>query len=1003
MRMRSLPMRPIIGATHVGSRQTFPEYRSNKFFSWWSSLVVMVGVLATCAQVHALDSSRPLSALAHAAWSVQDGLPSGLIWALAQDRDGYLWVGTDTGLVRFDGVRFVAATDPALASRSIRSLLSTSDGSLWVGTSDGLVVRMSAEGVQHFSESDGTPQSIGTLVEDSHHRLWAGGRRGLAVFTDGKWSRTGAEAGMSDEVIAGLYEDTEQTLWVAGSAHLYRRLKNSPRFELTATRFFVRALCADATGRLWAVGPQQVIAPLDERPGEDRGKPLADVGGWRLIRDRQGNLWVATLGGGVLRLRVSDSGAVPVFESLNHQMGLTSDSVRALFEDREGNLWVGTQDGLNRISDTTIVSISNPAQLSQPVRAVTSATDGAVWIATDNGMYRVAGGSMRHFGREQGLPSVAVGAVHSDRRGGLWAATDHGGLARLDALRNQFEPVKLSPEIRRVWAMTSDDDGALWLCEVDLGVFRWANGTLTSFSNDPGVAHKFGTAAFTDHHGRVWIGFSDGTIAARDGAGFHVYTSSDGLPDGAIGAIYEDAEGTLWVGAAGGLRKLSQGRFVPLDWQSPVQLRNVRAIIEDREHHLWVGVSTGLIRIDQRTHAFTVFDSSDGLQGMPMSVGGAPTSASAGDGTLWFVTSSGAASVDPSRVNRGRLPPPVHIEGAIVDDRNVNTASAARLPPTPSRIEIDYTGLSLAAPNKVRFRYMLEGFDRNWIDGGTRRQAFYTNLPPRRYRFRVVAENDGVSNDTGDFWDFSIEPTFSQTGWFWAAIAAATLAVTIMAWQLRARQVQEKFSFVLAERVRVAREIHDTLLQSLAGVAFQFDTALSELDDSLPDAKKRLSRLRGRIEEAIRAARDSIWELRSVPGPRPELPSELRNVAERVAGSSIPVSVEISGDPVKLPRQVEEAFVRIAAEALTNSLNHASASRVIIKLDYAPDTVSLCIGDDGCGFDTPDGAQATGHWGLITMRERAAQIRASFSIRSVAGQGTEVIVALSLADGKLRD
>ena len=968
---------------------------------------VLAIAIATATPGMAIDSSKPLIGSAHAAWSVQDGLPSGLVWALAQDGDGYIWVGTDTGLVRFDGVRFVSADDPALATGSIRALLSTDDGSLWVGTSDGLVVRLGPGIDQRFGAKDGTPLSVGTFFEDAHHQLWAGGRGGLAVFTAGQWHPLGADVGLSRDVVTGIYEDADQTLWVATTAHLYQRRRGASKFEAVSTRLVVRTMCADEAGRLWVVGPQQAIARLQDGADDDNLSSWADAGGWRLIRDRYGALWVATLGRGVLRLRFPDSHGTPLIDHWNHEMGLTNDSVRALLEDREGNLWVGTQDGLNRISDTTIVSISNPAVLSQPVRAVTSTADGAVWIGTDNGVYRAVAGGMRHFGRAEGLPSVTVGAIHTDRRGGLWVATDQGGLAEFNASRNRFKPVPLPPEIRRIWAMTSDDEGALWLCEVDLGVFRWVDGALTSFSSDPAIRRKFGTSAFTDRAGRVWIGFSDGTVAVREGSAFHLYTSGDGLPEGSIRAIYQDSGGTLWVGATGGLRMLSGGRFVPLDWASTMPLRNVRAIIEDRERNLWVGASTGLIRVDHHEHTFSVFDSSDGLRGMPMSVGGAPSAAAAGDGTLWFVTSSGIASVDSGHINRSRLPPPVRIETLVVDDRAASVgahsaASAMRLPPKTSRIEIDYTALSFSAPGRVRFRYMLEGFDTSWIDAGTRRQAFYTNLPPRNYRFRVIAENDGVRNDAGATWDFSIEPTFYQTKWFRSAGVVAVFGAAIVAWQLRVRKVKARFSLVLAERARVAREIHDTLLQSLVGVAFQFDTAFSELDESLPDAKKRLSRLRDQIGTAIREARDSIWELRSTARARPDLMTSLRDTGQRMTGSCLAFSFKMQGDAVRLPGHVEEALLRIATEALSNSVRHASALKVAVELAYTRDAVTLCISDDGRGFETSTPSHAADHWGLLTMRERAAQIHAQFTLRSTEGNGTEIKVVAPIARSRSR-
>jgi signal transduction histidine kinase len=385
-----------------------------------------------------------------------------------------------------------------------------------------------------------------------------------------------------------------------------------------------------------------------------------------------------------------------------------------------------------------------------------------------------------------------------------------------------------------------------------------------------------------------------------------------------------------------------------------------------------------------------------------MSVGGTPTAAAAADGRLWFVTSSGVVAwLDPRNISRNRFPPPVHIESVFVDDRPASATSSAQLPPLSSRIEIDYTGLSLATPRRVTFRYRLEGFDRVWIDAGTRRQAVYTNLPPRKYRFSVIAENNGVWNEQGASWDFSIEPTFYQTTWFWSALLAVLLCAATATWRLRVRNVKAQFALVLAERARVAREIHDTLLQSLVGVAFQFDTAFSQLDESLPDAKTRLLRLRDQIERAIREARDSIWELRSPAKSRTDLPSSLHEIGERTSGSSVSFSLQVHGELRTLSRRVEQALLRIATEAISNAARHALATKIAVDLTYSAHSVTLCVCDDGCGLEEAAPSEAENHWGLQTMRERAAQIRAQFTLRSRPAEGTAITVVVP--DSQLED
>jgi signal transduction histidine kinase len=434
----------------------------------------------------------------------------------------------------------------------------------------------------------------------------------------------------------------------------------------------------------------------------------------------------------------------------------------------------------------------------------------------------------------------------------------------------------------------------------------------------------------------------------------------------------------------------------------------VGTIIDDDEGHLWLGVRAGIVRIspaefdsptgESRRIRYALYDASDGLRGdlVPL---GYPGVVRTPDGTLWFVTTDGLAVVDPHRLSKTRLAPPVAIEGVIADERQVEPLAGLPLPPLTSILRVDYTALSFAAPAHVHFRYRLDGFDNQWVDAGARRQAFYTNLPPRRYRFRVTAENE-----SGADWEFSIRPTFYQTAWFYAACTMLSLLAGWAAWRARVGQVRRGFTLVLAERARIAREIHDTLLQSLVGVAVQFTALSTELESSPVSAKEHLTKLRRQIEIYIREARRSIWDLRSPTLDARDLAAALRLTGEQMIGDT-PLRLEfrVSGTPRRCSPRVEEQLLRIGQEAISNAVRHAQATSVLVELAYGDRSMLLRIVDDGRGFDPEDpGSQV--HWGLAIMNERAQLIGARLEIVSRPGRGTRIeLVVPSFADEGTQD
>jgi signal transduction histidine kinase len=498
----------------------------------------------------------------------------------------------------------------------------------------------------------------------------------------------------------------------------------------------------------------------------------------------------------------------------------------------------------------------------------------------------------------------------------------------------------------------------------------------------------------------------DGTIVLRDGTQSRLFTEADGLAGGMVTAFYEDDAGTMWAGSVNGLMRIRDGRIDTLTRTSGLPGHTVIAISSDRDGYLWVGLSTGIVRLHPRAFddvvagrakvlVHDVYGDSDGLHLDPQAPT-APAVARGGDGRLWFLTSGSVAIVSPERHTKNRVAPPVVIEGVAADQHRFAPGDESQLPPRTASLRIDYTALSFVAPEKVTFKYLMEGFDKDWVDAGTRRQAFYTNLAPRRYRFRVKASNDGVPSEREAVWAFTLAPAFYQTRWFAGAMVVLALSVAALAWRVRVRQVRGRFSAILVERTRVAREVHDTLLQSLLGVIFRLDEVSHLIDDSSASAKAQLMRLRRQVEFYVREARYSISDLRSPILQSRGLATAIEEIGRTLTGDrGVAFQLTVTGKPRGDLQRIDEHLLRIGQEAMTNAMRHGEASSLGVELSYLAESVTLRVRDNGKGFDTGYTSADDGvHWGLQTMRERAEQVGGTLRVESTSGQGTLIGVTV---------
>jgi PAS domain S-box-containing protein len=787
---------------------------------------ILAGMLIARTCAFALNPALDVSQYAHTAWKIRDGFAKGSIIAIAQTPDGYLWLGTAFGLYRFDGVRNVVwqpPPDQQLPSNTITKLVVARDGTLWIGTWSGLVSWKNGQLTQ-YAELAGL--HIFALVEGDEGSIWAGtsgppdGK--LCEIRDGS-VRCGPEMGGVDRGVFGLHKDSKGNLWVGLETGVWRWRPGPPEFYavpgLPNGRMQGMADSEDGTVLIAATGAVMRLADgkakaVYQFPTARRGFRVL-----KMLRDRDGGLWVCPAGRGIAHIH---QGRTDVFSESD---GLSGDDIYDLFEDREGNIWVATINGLDRFHELPVVTYSRKQGLSDiPWGGMLAARDGSIWFATLDGLNRLNHGEVTVYRQHRttaskqkavgnGLPDEGVGSLFQDSRGRIWVSTPRG-VGYLET--NRFVPTAVPGGL--VGSITGDASGNLWIANRELGLLRLSQDRVfppipwaTFGRKDPAVF-----LATDPLHGGLWLGFSRGGVVwFRDGQVRSSYSATDGLGKGAVSQLRFDSEGALWIATEGGITRLKDGHIATLTSKSGLPCDAVQWTMEDDAQSVWLMMPCGLVQVarselDTRASArdktpgkirTTVFDNSDGLRTLAVVGDYTPRVAKSGDGKLWFMSPDGIGVVDPHQLPFNRLPPPVHIEKVVADRKEYgktlsgDVQSSPRLHSPVRELEIDYSALSLVVPEKVLFRYKLEGWDQDWQDAGTRRQAFYSNLPPRNYTFRVKAcNNSGLWNEAGTSFNFSIAPAYYQTYWFRFACFATFVALlwALHRWRIRQLKGQEK-------------------------------------------------------------------------------------------------------------------------------------------------------------------------------------------------------------------
>ena len=979
--------------------------------------LVVIGtlyVLLWCPHALALNPSLDVSQYAHTAWTYRDGFVQGAVSAIAQTPDGYLWVATQNGVVRFDGVRTVPlplAPGQQLPSTSVGALLAARDGTLWIGTLDGLVSWKNGQLTEYPSLAR---RPVLALLQDRAGTVWVGGLAGPAgtlCAIRGESTTCYGDDGSLGTVVACLYEDIDGSMWVGAATGLWQWTPGPPTRHLATpiSRGSEMTQGDHGAGLVVAVGSvRQIIGKtVSDYPLHGVQLPLS---AGTVLRDRNGGLWIGTTAHGLVH---SYEGKTSIFTQKD---GLSSDQVYALFEGREGFIWVATSEGLDQFRELPVTSLPGKQGLSSPTtNSVLAARDGSIWIGTTGGLYRWYHGRTTVYRRRSnpGLADDEIQSLFEDERGRIWVSS-YSGLAVFG--KGKFTAVPSVPAGTKN-AITGDNHGGLWL-----SLFGTANNYSLTHLVDSKITEQVpwrnlgggpGTGLLPDPNGGIWTGLLSGGIAYfRAGQIRNLPLSDDGGGARKVLDISRDRSGTLWAATENGVSRITNTGVATLTTANGLPCKTVHWIIEDDLSSYWLYTQCGLLRIartdldawtadPKRMIQVTTFDADDGVRLVPILKGFRPAVTKTSDGKIWFVNGNMVSFLDPSHSDINTVPPPVHIEQIAVNGKPYDVSNGMRLPAGVRELLVDFTALSLVEPDKVRFRVKLEGQDKGWRELVNQRHVRYTNLAPGTYRFRVIAcNNSEVWNEQGDVLDFSIAPAYYQTNWFRALCVGAFLAMLWMAYQVRVRHLQRQFALTLearvGERTRIARALHDTLLQSAHGALLRFQTVSQLLPDRPAEAKERLDNAIDETANFITEARDEVQGLRDSTVQDNDLALAISTLGQELTTDSAnhrpAFRVVVEGEMRNLHPILRDEIYKITAEALRNGFRHSQAREIEVEIRYDNEQFRLRVRDDGKGIDpailSRQGSE--GHYGLPGMRERATLIGGKLVVWSEVDAGTEV-------------
>jgi signal transduction histidine kinase/ligand-binding sensor domain-containing protein len=1031
-----------------------PNQKSRRL---WVCLLLLLALSCSISSAQRVNLSSEDSQYARESWGERQGFPDEQVTAFAQTADGYLWVGTKTGLIRFDGFGFSAirqAVPQTFKIGAVQALKTDSRGNLWILLGGSQILRfhdgkfeLGREGAEFGVSAIGTRRDgtillasltgFGTLTFNGEkYEVLASQANNLPtrdamvavqgdddLFARFNWAVGVAEDRVADSAVTAITETTDGKIWMATPDRGFSYLLNgrSSRVRKGMIKGRTTCLLPLGNGEMW-VGTDKGVLRWDGSKFTETGVPdhlrRADV--HALLRDRNSNIWVGSAKGLV---RADRNG-------LLHDANAPGNTgpVTALFEDREGNIWVGRSGSIERLRATLFASYpigSNPSDSGGPIYVDEK---GRAWFAPLEGSLHWREGTRTGTISNNSLSEDVVYSI-AGQKDEVWIGRQRGGLTRLvtDAkalsIRTYTETDGLAQN--SVYAVYESQDGTVWSGTLSNGVSQLKDGHFRNYTTADGLASNMVSSIAEGADGSMWFGTPKG-LSGLAKTGWRNYTVRDGLLSPDINCLLEDSTGVLWIGTAGGLAFLRDG-LVQTPGGTEEWLREpILGMAEDRNGGLWVSTSSHVLRAKRSSLTsghelndsdFRLYSLDDGLLGTE-GVKRFRSVVSDSQGNVWFSTNRGLSIVNPALSAGDTLPASPQIVGVKVDGTEVRLGQPIQVPPGARKIVFDYVGVSLANPARIRYRYRLEGFDRGWSEVVSDREATFANLSPGTYRFKVICSNsDGIWNTDGASMDLSVLPTFYQTNWFRLLCLAGFLALLWGVYQLRIRQLERRFAIGLEarvdERTRIARELHDTLLQSFQGLTLHFQRARNLLPGRALEAIQTLDAALDGAEHAIVEGRDAIHDLRSPTTAPNSLEEEIKALGEELVAKgtdkkeAVEFRIVIEGSARVLRPDLHIEIFRIAREAARNAFSHSQGHLIETEIAYTENLFRLRIRDDGKGIDPNERlrAERTGHWGLKGMRERAEHLGGEFEVWSEPGAGTEIDlrIAAALAYEKKRD
>jgi signal transduction histidine kinase len=1005
------------------------------------TLVALISVAALCAgERTSLGQSGPkvVPTYLHDVWTTENGLPQNDV-ELLQTRDGYIWLATNGGLVRFDGIRFTVfdtGNTPELRSNRITGMSEGPDGTLWIGTENGGLTNYSQGKFKTFTTKDGLPDdSIFSVLADRQGNIWIGTRNsGLGRLTNGRFVVYTSRDGMPTDGVGDLLEGVDGSPWFrsgdwlmhfhAGRFERYRWIKGIPDDWVQN----VSSITVANDGSLWLTTKYGLfrfqngsfsVLTTNPTPNAPEASSTFVV---HTFKDRHGELRLVTPGG----LAHYEGGRVILDAPLPELSGLKIGlwSLTEVMEDREGNVWVGVGGmGLHRFRPRRVVAYTAATGLSdQGFIPITDDGTGGLWLGGKD-----LPNSLFHFQDGKFTPHAIDAHLRSlwrDRTGKLWIGTSKGLYQLQDGHAITEQPLDPGAQYGAVVeAIYEDGKGNLWVgTGGDEGqegaLYRLKDGLTTKYQKREGLVANDVRFIMEDRNGALWVGTTRGMSRFKDER-FTNYTTEQGLSHNYVRDIHEDADGTLWIGTyGGGLNRFRDGHFTPITTRNGMFDNVVSRILVDDHDNFWMSCNRGIFRVSRKelndfaegrlaSVTSVSYGASDGMKSSETNGGAQPAGWKSSDGKLWFPTIKGVVVIDPNNLNR--LPPPVYIEEVLIGQKPANAGAPIEVRPGQGDLEIHYTGLSFIAPEKVRFKYQLEGYDRDWVEARERRVAYYTSMPPGSYTFRVMASNnDGVWSTQAAAIQIVAIPPFWRTWWFsfWVVLVLTSIVVALYQWRVRqldsARRAQEEFSKQLiesqeGERKRIAGELHDSLSQNLVVIKNRAWLSLQEPENH-QNVLEQMEEIADAAEQSLGEVREIAYNLRPFQIDRLGLTSAIESLVAKVDSPDLRFVAELDNiDKLLLP-EMEINLYRIVQEGINNIIKHSEATEAHIRIKRHQDLIGIAIEDDGKGFDPNiprSGETGNGSgFGLLGIAERARIMGSVPVIQSAVGQGTRIEIKL---------